>query len=509
MIPSATVLQILPAAIDVGTFLYWMGVVFITYSVAINSSFVVLTVLAMSDYAAYRRRSDFAAYDESFAEPLARGISVLMPAYNEELTIVASVEAMSSLRYPDFEVVVIDDGSKDATVATMIETFDMVQFPLARAPMVDTKGEVLATYISRRGAMNLLLVCKRNGGKADALNVGINVARKELVCMVDADSLLDPDALLHVSRPFADDPERVIASGGVVRVANGSTISKGRVVNIDMPRKWLPRVQVVEYLRAFLIGRAGWSAAGGLLIISGAFGMFRRDILFELNGVATDCIGEDAELVVRLYRWMGDNDVDGKIIFVSEPVAWTEAPETRQVLASQRRRWHRGLTEIFLRHRGMLLRPRYGFIGMITMPWFLLFELLAPFLEVFGLVYFAVIVVLLGLGEFGVVPSDWVDLPVVILLLATSIGFSIMMSLVALLTEELSYRRYRGIPALLIAAWAAVEENIGYRQLTAWWRMKGTMDALRRSRHVWGDMKRTGFTASSSGTTRVEAPPEA
>ena len=376
-----------------------MGVVFITYSVAINSSFVVLTVLAMSDYAAYRRRSDFAAYDESFAEPLARGVSVLMPAYNEELTIVASVEAMTSLRYPDFEVIVIDDGSKDATVATMIAAFDMVEFPLARAPMVDTLGEVLATYISRRGSMNLVLVCKTNGGKADALNVGINVARKELVCMVDADSLLDPDALLHVSRPFADDPERVIASGGVVRVANGSTIAKGRVVKIDMPRRWLPRVQVVEYLRAFLIGRAGWSAAGGLLIISGAFGMFRRDILFELNGVATDCIGEDAELVVRLYRWMGDNDVDGRIVFVSEPVAWTEAPETRQVLASQRRRWHRGLTEIFVRHRGMILRPRYGFIGMITMPWFLLFELLAPFLEVFGLIYFAVIMVLLGLGE--------------------------------------------------------------------------------------------------------------
>jgi cellulose synthase/poly-beta-1,6-N-acetylglucosamine synthase-like glycosyltransferase len=286
----------------------------------------------------------------------------------------------------------------------------------------------------------------------------------------------------------------VIASGGVVRVANGSTISKGRVTKIEMPRRWLTRVQVVEYLRAFLIGRAGWSAAGGLLIISGAFGMFRRDILFEVNGVATDCIGEDAELVVRLYRWMGDNDVDGRIVFVSEPVAWTEAPETRQVLARQRRRWHRGLTEIFARHRGMVLRPRYGIIGMVTMPWFLLFELLAPFVEVFGLLYMAVVLVLLGLGGLGIVPSDWVDLPVVIVLLATSIFFSIMMSLVALLAEELSYRRYRGVPGLLIAAWAAVEENVGYRQLTAWWRMRGSIDAIRRSRQEWGEMKRTGFS---------------
>ncbi len=490
MSPEVVVL----AGSGLAAFLKWLGIAFITYSVAINLSFVVLTVLAMVDFAAYRRKIDFAAYDESFAEPLARGVSVLMPAFNEQLTIVSSVQAMTSLRYPDFEVVVIDDGSTDDTVATMIEAFDMVEFPLARAPMVDIRGEVLCSYISRRGSMNLMLVCKTNGGKADALNVGINVARKELVCMVDADSLLDPDALLHVSRPFADDPERVIASGGVVRVANGSAIAQGRVTKIEMPRKWLPRVQVVEYLRAFLIGRAGWSAAGGLLIISGAFGMFRRDILFEINGVATDCIGEDAELVVRLYRWMGENDVDGRIVFVSEPVAWTEAPETRQVLARQRRRWHRGLTEIFIRHRGMILRPRYGFIGMITMPWFLVFELLAPFVEIFGLIYFAVVMALLGLGEVGVVPTGWVDVPVVITLLATSVAFAIMMSLAALLAEELSYRRYRGIPGLLVAAWAAVEENVGYRQLTAWWRLRGSIDALRRSRHEWGDMKRTGFS---------------
>ncbi len=491
--------QVLPQVLGltgswVGDLITVTGWFFITYSVAINGSFVVLTILAMIDFTAYRRKVQFAAYDESFAEPLARGVSVLMPAYDEELTIVASVQAMTSLRYPDFEVVVIDDGSKDGTVATMVEAFDMVELPLASASLVETKGEVLSTWVSTRGSMNLLLVCKANGGKADALNVGINVARKELVCMVDADSLLDPDALLHVSRPFADDPERVIASGGVVRVANGSTISQGRVTDIKMPNRWLPRVQVVEYLRAFLIGRAGWSAAGGLLIISGAFGMFRRDILAEVGGVATDCIGEDAELVVRLYRWMGDNDVDGRVVFVSEPVAWTEAPETLAVLKRQRARWHRGLTEIFARHRGMLFRPRYGFIGMITMPWFLVFELLAPFIEVFGLLYLVVVVVLLGLGQSGVVPADWVSLPIVLVLLATSVAFSIMMSLVALLAEELSYRRYRGLRSLLVAARAAVEENVGYRQLTAIWRMRGTVQALRGSQHVWGEMKRRGFS---------------
>jgi cellulose synthase/poly-beta-1,6-N-acetylglucosamine synthase-like glycosyltransferase len=349
--------------------------------------------------------------------------------------------------------------------------------------------------MSRRGAMNLLLVCKTNGGKADALNVGINTARKELVCMADADSLLDPEALLHVSRPFADDPERVVASGGVVRVANGSTVRKGRVVDVNMPNRWLSRIQVVEYLRAFLIGRAGWSAAGGLLIISGAFGVFRRDVLYALNGLATDCIGEDAELVVRLYRWMGDNDIDGRVVFVAEPVAWTEAPESRAVLAQQRRRWHRGLTEIFSRHRGMLLRPRYGLIGMVTLPWFLLFELLAPFIEVFGLIYFVIVMVLLVGEKVGFIPWDLVDLPVAILLLSTSIAYAIVMSLAALLAEEMSFRRYRGVRNLLIAVWAAIEENVGYRQLTAWWRLTGSVDALRRSSHEWGEMERRGFDA--------------
>ena len=289
------------------------------------------------------------------------------------------------MRYPDFEVIVVDDGSKDDTVAKLIAEFDLVEVPLVVDRLVPMKGEVLATYLSRKGSHNLVLVTKSNGGKADALNVGINLARKELVCMVDADSLLDPDSLLHVSRPFADHPDQVVAAGGVIRVANGSTVTKGRVTDVRMPRTWLARVQVVEYLRAFMIGRAGWSATGGLLIISGAFGIFRKDVLATVGGMATDCIGEDAELVVRIYRWLGEERIDGKVVFVSEPVAWTEAPEDRAVLRKQRRRWHRGLAEILTRHRDMLFRPKYGVIGMLTMPWFVVFELLAPFLEIFGL----------------------------------------------------------------------------------------------------------------------------
>lgn len=470
-----------------------LGLLFVAYSVLINLSFVLLTLLALGDLGNYRRRSDFAAYDETFGEPLARGVSVLLPAYNESATIVASVQAMLGLRYPDFEVVIIDDGSTDDTVDQVIRAFDMVEVPVVVSHRIPTRGEVHTTYVSRKGSFNLLLVRKVNGGKADALNAGINAARKELVCMVDADSVLDPDSLLHVCRPFAEDPDRVVAAGGVIRVANGSVVRDGRVVDVRMPRAWLPRVQVVEYLRAFLVGRSGWSAIGGLLIISGAFGVFRRDVLMEVDGLATDCIGEDAELVVRLHRWIGDSGRDAEVVFVSEPVAWTEAPEDRRLLRKQRRRWHRGLTEIFVRHRGMLFRPRYGVIGMVTMPWFLFFELLAPVVEVVGFVYFLVVLALLGLERLGVLETDLVDIDIVVLLLATSILFAVLVTFASLLAEETSYRRYRGVRDLLVALWAAIEENVGYRQINAWWRLGGIIDALRGARHDWGEMHRKGF----------------
>ncbi len=470
-----------------------LGWFFIVYSVLINTSFLGLTALAVLDFHSYLRRSDFAAYDETFAEPLAPGISILMPAYNEAAGIVEAVRAMTAMRYPDFEVVVVDDGSRDDTVRLMVEAFDMVEAPIVVPSRIPTRGRVLRTYLSRRGSHNVLLVCKENGGKADALNVGINAARKALVCMVDADSILDPDALLHVSRPFADDPEKVLASGGVVRIANGSEIRRGRVVDVRMPRRWLPRIQVVEYLRAFMIGRSGWSRLGGLLIISGAFGLFRKDVLFELGGLATDCIGEDAELVVRLHRWIGDNDVDGRVVFVSEPVAWTEVPETTAVLRKQRRRWHRGLTEILVRHKGMIFRPRYGIIGMVTMPWFVAFELAAPFVEAFGFLYLTFVLVLFGVEEAGLYTSGLVNRDILWLLLTVSVLYAIVLTLTAVLVEQLSFRRYRGLKDLLIAMWAAVEENVGYRQLNALWRVGGTVEAWRRRPHDWGNMQRRGF----------------
>jgi cellulose synthase/poly-beta-1,6-N-acetylglucosamine synthase-like glycosyltransferase len=479
-----------------------VGWALVGYFLLANTSFLVLTVLASVDFGAHARRAAFRGYDDTFSTAMTPPVSVLVPAHNERVGIVEAVRAMTSLRYPEYEVVVIDDGSDDGTLDVLQEAFDLVEVPRVVPADVPTRGPVESVHVSRRGAHNLVVVRKRNGGKSDALNTGINVARNPLVCMVDADSILDPDALLHVSKPFAEDPERVVATGGVIRAANGCTVEAGRVVEVRMPRRWLPRIQVVEYLRAFLVGRSGWSRAGGLIIISGAFGLFRRDLLLEVGGLSHDCIGEDAELVVRLHRLLADRGRRGRIVFVAEPVAWTEVPDTRSVLGHQRRRWARGIAEILLRHRRMFLNPRYGVIGMLALPWFLLFEVLSGAVELVGLTYLAVVAGLEVLQAVGIGEQYAVDSSTAVLLLAVSLGYSFLLTVVALAMEEFSFHRYRRRRDLVVALLAAATENLGYRYMTAWWRVAGTVQALRASPPEWGAMTRVGFGAEAAGPER-------
>jgi cellulose synthase/poly-beta-1,6-N-acetylglucosamine synthase-like glycosyltransferase len=472
-----------------------LGWAMIIYFLLINTSFLILTFLAGAEFVGHVRRSAFRGYDELFSSALTPPVSILMPAYNESAGIVEAVRAMAALRYPEYEVIVIDDGSTDETLAVLTAAFDLVAVPKVVPADVPTRGEVESVHLSTQGARNVVVVRKQNGGKSDALNTGINIARYPLVCMVDADSVLDPDALLHVTKPFADDPDRVVATGGVIRAANGCRVRAGRVVDVRMPRSWLARIQVVEYLRAFLIGRTGWSRAGALLIISGAFGLFRRDLVVESGGLAYDCIGEDAELVVRMHRTLAERDRDYRIVFVAEPVAWTEVPESRAVLGKQRRRWQRGITEILQRHRRMIGNPRYGLVGALAMPWFVLFEVLAPFIELAGVVYLAVIFGIHWLHEAGLIAVD-VDTTLALLLLAVAWGYAVLLTVAALALEEFSFRRYRRRRDLLIAVFAAVLENVGYRQLTAWWRVRGTLQALRSTPPEWGEMTRSGFSSA-------------
>jgi cellulose synthase/poly-beta-1,6-N-acetylglucosamine synthase-like glycosyltransferase len=469
----------------------WLDWVRDVYFLLLNTSILVLVGLAVAEVGRHRRRVAFAGTAETYRSPLTSAVSVLMPVYNESANVVDAVQALAALRYPSFEIVVIDDGSSDDTFDRLRDAFDLVEVPRVIPTDVPFRGQVRSVHVARTAPDTLVVVRKDNGGKPDALNVGINVARQPLVCMVDGDSLLDPDALLSVAKPFADDPVRVVATGGVVRVANGCEVVAGRVVDVRMPRRWLPRIQVVEYLRAFLIGRTGFSRLGGLVIISGAFGLFRRDLLVALGGLAHDCIGEDADLVVRLHRRLRDDRRDYRVVFVAEPVSWSEAPSTLRVLARQRGRWHRGLAEILLRHRGMLANPRYGRIGLAILPYYLLFELLAPAIEVGALCLVPVSLAL-----------DAVNLDFAWRLLLVAYGYAMLVSLVGLTIEEISFRSYRRWSDLAAVLAAAVVENLGYRQLTAVWRLRGAWAALRGRQAVWGEMTRTGLAPAGSSTRR-------
>ncbi|MEU0555198.1 glycosyltransferase [Dactylosporangium sp. NPDC006015] len=454
----------------------------LTYFLLINSSYLVLIVLASAEFVHHMRRVPFAGHEETYRSPLTQPVSVLVPAYNESAGIVQSVQAMLALRYPVFEVIVIDDGSTDDTFERLQEEFGLVEVPRVVPDATPTRGRIQSVHVPRERPDPLVVVRKQNGGKTDAVNTGINVAQYPLVCMVDADSVLDPQALLSVAKPFTDDPIRTVASGGVIRVANGCTVVAGRIVDVRMPRNWLPRVQVVEYLRAFLLGRTGWSRIGGLLIISGAFGIFRRDLLVEVGGLDHDCIGEDAELVVRLHRHLRRQRRDYRIVFVAEPVSWSEAPSSLKVLGKQRRRWHRGITEILRKHRSMILNPRYGRIGLVAMPYYVLFELLAPIVELAG-------VVLVPLGLY----VGAIDARFALVFVAVAYGYALLLNLIALTVEEYSFHRYHRWTDLIASVLASVLENFGYRQLTAMWRTMGMWAAIKGGKHEWGQMTRTGF----------------
>lgn len=412
--------------------------------------------------------------------PLTPPISILVPAYNEEASIVDSLNSLLALEYPTFEIVVVSDGSSDATVARVVEAFDLKRVDWPTPPFL-THEPVSAVY-KPRGKLNLLVVDKANGGKADALNAGINFARFPLFCAIDADSVLEQDALVKTAVPFVEDPARTVVSGGLVRIANGCRIERGKVVEARLPSSPLPMFQVVEYLRAFFGARTGWSAVNGLLIVSGAFGLFRRDAVISAGGYSTDTVGEDMELVVRLHKTMRRKGVPYRIAYVPDPVCWTEAPESARVLRRQRRRWHRGSAEALLMHFQMLGNPRYRAAGMLGMPALLFFELLGPVIELAG---YVLVVVAFATGA--------VSLELFFLFLAVSVLYGLILSFGAIALEDASFGRHHGWDQLSKVMLYAVLENAGYRQLVHLWRVEGFWQLVRRGE--WGAMERRGFAA--------------
>ena len=461
----------------------WTDLTILIYFVALNSFYALLLVLSIPEIWEQTRLAeddDFQRLMQSDALP---PITMLVPAYNESATIEASVTAILTLEYRSYEVVVVNDGSKDDTMDRLRQAFDLYEIPRIYPETIATKP-LRGVYRSKTRS-RLVVLDKENGGKADSLNAAINASRFPLVIAVDADTLIEPDALLRLTRPFLMG-RNVAAVGGTVRVANNCVVQDGRVTDARVPRRFLPGVQVVEYLRAFLFGRLGWNRLGGNLVISGAFGLFKKEYVIAIGGYLTTSVVEDLDLVVRLHRHLHRHKIRYEMPFIPDPVGWTEVPESGKILGRQRERWHRGLLAAMWQYKGMLFNPRYGRIGLLAMPFYAFGEMLAPLVEVLGYV-------ISGLGlAFGVVNTSFA-----LLFLLVAWGYGMLLSIWAVVLEEASFRRYRRVTDLLRLLVFASLENFGFRQRTVWWRLRAFVTVWTRG-HTWGEMIRKGFASPTS-----------
>jgi len=450
------------------------------YYLAINLVYLFLLFESVRATFDHHRRLSTLRLDGLRHSSLVPPISILVPARNEEKNIVNSVCSLLALDYPELEVIVVNDGSTDGTLDQLRVHFDLVQTDILHVSEIPT-SRVRGVYMSVRDRRLLVLDKVSCGRKADALNAALNAASSPFVCAIDADAILERDALLRIMAPALADPRRVVASGGIVRVANGTIIKGGEVQRVCLPRRPVEVLQVIEYLRAFLIGRQGWARLNLLLIISGAFGVFRRDLCRRIGGFRTSAVGEDMDLVVRMHRHLRETKEDYQVAFVPDPVCWTEAPSSLQSLARQRARWHNGLADVLWRNRDMLMNPRYGRIGLVALPYQWLFELAAPVIEVLGWISM-IIAALLGL-----LPASFF-----VMFLVFGFLFGTLISIGSVLIEEMTYHRYNDWRDLVRLIAFCFLEHIPYRPLNSLWRLKGLWRFM-AGRNSWQLIDRVGF----------------
>jgi cellulose synthase/poly-beta-1,6-N-acetylglucosamine synthase-like glycosyltransferase len=421
-------------------------------------------------------------------------ISIIAPAFNEEETIIESANSLLNLKYPDYELIIVNDGSKDNTIQTLIKYFDLEKVDI----IIDEKLKTMPIRgIYRNKSMpKLTVVDKENGGKADSLNTGINISSKDYFCGIDADSLLEADALLKLTSLIVDEEVECPAMGGNVFPSNGCSVDKGMITNLQIPKNTVARLQSIEYIRAFMAGRVGWAYIDCLLIISGAFGLFKKDRIIEIGGYLTssgkyhkDTVGEDMELVVRLSRHMIEKKRKFKINYAFNANCWTEVPESYNVLKRQRDRWHRGLIDILTFHRKIIGNPKYGKIGMIAFPYFFIFEMMGPIIEIQG---YCMVVLAAILGLLSV--------KIAMLLFIVTILMGILISLSSLLMAE-KETDYFTVKELSILILYSLVENFGPRQLISFWRVSGYLNSLKKPKG-WGEMKRKGFKKASNGSLK-------
>jgi poly-beta-1,6-N-acetyl-D-glucosamine synthase len=458
---------------------------FLIYGSLILLSYIVMAILSSFELSDYVKRIRYFRFKTIKECKLLPSISIIAPAYNEEASIIQNIRSLLSLDYPKLEVIVVNDGSKDKSLEKVIEYYKLVKVNYAFDQLLPTE-KIRNVYKSTNVAFsNLIFVDKENGGKADALNAGINVSRSDLFLAIDVDCIIESDAILRMVKPILEENEkRVIAVGGVVRVANSCDIKDGRIVKANYPKNLWAKYQVLEYFRAFTMGRMAWSRINGLLMISGAFGLFDRDIAMKCGGYDRTTVGEDFELVVRMRKYMHRVEKQKyKVVLIPDPLCWTEVPSKLKILRNQRNRWTRGSIDTVLKHKDVLFNPNYGQMGLVSFPYWVFFEWLAPIIETIGLIYF---VLMAFMGK--------VNVPIFLILLLFTFSFSLLLSSFAIFYETFIFNRYKGHKFLFSVLLIAMTEILIYHPLNVYFSMLGNYTFfIKGDKKGWGKMVRTSF----------------
>lgn len=458
------------------------------YSSALLLSYVFIGLFSIGETRKYMHKNSFTDFRVLASSVHAPTVSILAPAYNEGMTVVENVRSLLSIYYTNLEVIVINDGSKDDSLQKLIRAYDLEKIDYFVDYKIETKP-VRGVYRSRNSIHHkLLVVDKVNGGKADALNVGINISSNDYLVCIDVDCILEQDALLKMIKPFMEETgEKVIASGGVVRIANSCEIEDGKLVKVRLADEYLPRMQILEYIRAFILGRMAWSRLNGLMLISGAFGAFDKDIAIKAGGYDHNTVGEDMELVVRMRRYMEERNEKYRVTYIPDPLCWTEAPNSFNILSRQRNRWTRGTIETLKFHKVMFFNPKYGLLGMLSYPYWFFFEMCAPVIEFFGFVSFFIFAAL-GL-------MDWSFFFTYLLFI---ISFGYLYSAFAILMEVITYHQYKRRTDIMVLLFTAVTEPFYFHPFVVWSAIKGFIDYFQKKKS-WGEMTRQGFAKKTAG----------
>ena len=460
---------------------------FFGYAFAAVTSYIILSVISGKETIEYLKKNSFVNYKDILSSTMSPSITILAPAYNESLNVVENVRSLLSNHYVNYNVIIINDGSTDDSLEKLIEAYDLEKVDFIINEKIKTQPLRAGVFKSKNPAFEkLMVVDKKNGGKADTLNMGLNISKSKYVACIDVDCLLLEDALQKMIKPFLEETDtKVIATGGVIRIANSCIIRGGKLIDVNLPKKLLVQSQILEYLRAFLLGRMAWSRLNGLLVISGAFGIFDKEIAIAVGGYDTKTVGEDMEIIVRMRRYMEEKNEKYKVSYIPDPLCWTEAPDSYKIFISQRNRWTRGTIETLRKHRKIGFNRNYGSFGMLSYPYWFIFERLAPIIEAVGIVYFVLLIILKEVRwEYA------------LSFLVLAYLFSVLFSIIALYSEELTFHQYKkkgtGYKLVLLTAL----EPFVLHPFILYAAIKGNFDYYFNKKKKWGVMQRKGLTSA-------------